>query len=107
MKDWPPQLWALFIAAVGGISGWAGKRSNNRADAAAVLTDGALKIVRELEEELRDLRLRMGVLEAEQASEREWCDARIDQLVHSMHEEGIDVPPPPRRSERIRRFDGS
>lgn len=97
MKDWPPQVWAFFIAVVGAGSGWAGKKSNNRADAAATLTDGALKIVQELQEELALIRTRMARLEAEQRHERDWCDMRIEQLVKSMHAEGIDVPPPPAR----------
>lgn len=116
MKDWPPQLWAFFVALVGAVSGWAGKKSNNRADAAAVLTDGALKIVQELQEELGNLRLRMGgmeqtahrryaALETEQRLEREWCDMRINQLVQSLHAEGIEVPPPPPRPNLYRELD--
>jgi hypothetical protein len=97
VKDWPPQVWASLTAALGVVAGWLGRRPNNKADAAAVLTDGALRIVQELQEELRDLRLRMNLLEGEQRNEREWCDIRINQLVKSMHAEGIDVPPPPPR----------
>lgn len=93
MKDWPPQVWASLVAFSGVLTGWLGRKSNNRADAAAVLTDEALKIVQELQEELASLRLRMAVLEGEQRKEREWCDARINQLVRSMHENGINVPP--------------
>ena len=93
MKDWPPQVWASLVAFSGVVAGWLGRKSNNRADAAAVLTDEALKIVQELQEELGILRMRMAALEGEQRREREWCDSRINQLVRSMHENGIEVPP--------------
>jgi hypothetical protein len=101
MNEWPPQIWAFFIALVGAVSGWLGRKSNNRADAASVLTDGALRIVQELQEELHLIRLRMSKLEYEQANEREWCDARIGQLVKALHSEGIDVPPPPPRPAQL------
>lgn len=101
MKEWPVQLWAALIAATGTIAGIIGKRSNTRADAASVLTDGALKVVQELEEEVTRLRKdrdydreRMRHIEAAQRAEREWCDMRTNQLVTAMRAEGIDVPPP-------------
>jgi transposase len=99
MNDWPPQIWGLFIAVVGAVSGWVGRISNNRADAAAVLTDGALKMVHEFQEELTNLRTRQTRLEMEQRLEREWCDLRISQLVTALHLEGIEVPPPPARPD--------
>ena len=100
MIDWPPQVWAAFVAAAGAIAGWIGKRSTTKADAAAVLTDGALRVVNELQEELGELRMRMAALEGEQRREREWCDMRINQLVNTLHILGIEVPPPPDRNER-------
>lgn len=98
------QLWAALIAATGTIAGIVGKRSKTRADAASVLTDGALKVVQELQEEVTRLRKdrdydreRMRTIEAAQREEREWCDMRINQLVASLRQEGIDVPPAPGR----------
>jgi len=102
------QLWAAIVAAVGTIAGIVGKRSNSRADAASVLTDGALRVVQELQEEVSRLRKdrdedrkrweqRHSKLEAAQREEREWCDMRIGQLVQALHAEGIDVPPAPNR----------
>ena len=97
MNDWPPQVWAALVALAGTLAGWLGKKSNNRADAASTLTDGALRIVQELQEELRDLRARTAALEREQRVEREWCDMRINQLVATLHGLGIEIPPPPQR----------
>lgn len=110
MKDWPVQLWAAVVAAVGTIAGVVGRRSNSRADAASVLTDGALKVVQELQEEVSRLRTdrdkdrerwerRLNRLEAAQREERQWCDMRIGQLVQALHSEGIEVPPPPPRPD--------
>ena len=93
MKEWPPQIWASIVALAGVVAGWLGRKSNNRADAAAVLTDGALKIVQELQEELSTLRIRMAALERKQVKEQDWCDQRINQLVRFLHENGIEVPP--------------
>ena len=44
-----------------------------------------------------DLEKRQNELELEQRREREWCDARINQLVFTLHQNGIEVPPPPPR----------
>lgn len=112
MKDWPVQLWAAIIAAVGTFGGIIGKRSNNRADAASVLTDGALRVVQELQEEVTRLREerdkdaawfgdRLTKLEAAQLEERLWCDMRINQLVAALHAEGIEVPAPPPRPPHL------
>jgi hypothetical protein len=108
MTEWPPQLWALFIAAVGAVASWLSKRSNNKADAASVLTSNALKIVDELQDEVSRLRKRLNAVESTnrsqisqlykaQQQERDWCDQRINQLVQALHDEGIEVPPPPER----------
>jgi hypothetical protein len=105
MNDWPPQLWGAIVAVVGAVAGTVGKRLNNRADAAVVLTDGALRVVNELQQELDGIRRRMGRIETEQRHERAWCDMRIDQLVSALHRSGIEVPPPPPRPEFNQRED--
>lgn len=106
MKDWPVQLWAGLIAAAGALAGTIGKRAGLKADAASTLTDGALRVVQELQEEVTRLRkdrdfdrARMAELEAAQREERAWCDMRITQLVTALRAEGIQVPPPPPRGE--------
>ena len=110
MSEWPPQLWAALVAFAGTIAGIIGRHTNSRADAAATLTDGALRVVQELQEEVTRLRSdaekdarrwekRMAKLEAAQREERSWCDMRIGQLVAALSAEGIDVPPPPPRDQ--------
>lgn len=110
MNDWPPQLWAAIVGAVGTVAGWLGKKSNARADAATKLTDGALAMVASMRDDLNTERKRVDRLEAslaavreEQQREREWCDARINQLVQALHKEGIEVPPPPPEAVAERR----
>lgn len=108
MSEWPPQVWAAVVALVGTLAGIAGRHTNSRADAASTLTDGALRVVQELQEEVTRLRgdaqadarrweKRLAKVEAAQREERAWCDMRIGQLVDALSAEGIDVPPPPPR----------
>ena len=107
MNDWPIQVWAAITAAVGGIAGFLGNRSGNRADAAATLTDGALRIVQELQDENARIRERLPAIEEEQHRERvafraereqhardraRW-ERRMNQLIRVLHDHQIDVPP--------------
>lgn len=95
MESWPPQVWAAIVGTVGLLVTAVSKRAPSRADAAATLTGGALQLVNELQEELAVMRRRMTTLEDQQETERETCDARINQLVQALHAAGIDIPPPP------------
>ncbi len=115
MSAWTTQVWVAIIGAVAAVAGVIGNRTGNRADAATKLSDGALKQVASMREDLnherergdrletlieavhRDAAEAIRRVEAEQRREREWCDARINQLVRSLHAEGIEVPPPPTR----------
>lgn len=98
MTQWPAYVWTAIVGALGTVATVVAKLSTTRADAAATLTGAELQFVQELQEELHGLRERMGQIEAEQRRERAWCDMRINQLVASLHAEGIDVPPPPERT---------
>lgn len=54
--------------------------------------------IHEQDERIDALEQTLDDVRRDQREEREWCDARIGQLVQSLHAEGIDVPPPPSRA---------
>jgi hypothetical protein len=80
MDDLPPQIWAALTAVVGTVIGVVTARPRNRADAASALTNSAIGIVNELQEELK---IQRG-LSKKLAEEIESCELRYKVLIGEM-----------------------
>jgi hypothetical protein len=90
-----PAWWAAAVTIVGAVVGWLSTRHKNEADVASVMSETAIKWIRELQAEAIRLRETIGQFEQEVVEcERRYdvLEARYEGLVVYLREMGLDPP---------------
>ena len=76
----PVAAWAGITAAIAGVIGWVTNHRTDKADAASSLTASAVAIINELQEEVKSMRERLALVEAEVRE----CEDRYRGLVRQI-----------------------